>query len=106
MRIVGKLNLVDTGTPRWCLQLHDPDGCLIAAVPVNDSAGSADAQHLAACWNAIESAGGSPAIVGELVNLVSRAEAEEIGPINPVTGDLRQWIVEARAALKRAKGGA
>ena len=39
----------------------------------------------------------------ELLNLIQRALDTEIGPINPVTGDARQWVVDARAALTLAQ---
>ncbi len=109
MRVTGKLNLVDTGNPRWCLQLHNSEGCIIAAVPVNDSAGHNDAEHLAACWNAIESAGGSPAIVGELVAALSLAlRYLEHPTVQAIPFACRAEVAaeKCRALLARVKGGA
>ncbi len=74
----------------------------VVGYAVNEEQG----QHLADCWNAIEAAGGNPAIVGELV-----AALEAVADLDDPSSQNYDTRVSAarakvRAVLKRVKGGA
>ena len=70
---------------------------------------NANARHLAACWNAVESIGGDPATVEELVATLRwyvdfESDAEACGDFT--SGSPRaKTLACARAVLARVKGG-
>ncbi len=108
----------------------DPTDVERMVVESRDANAVGNTVHLAACWNAIESAGGSPAIVGELVTALEEfvsAELDEVADrltcpdccgagIIYDHGDYlrehspcptcRPLARQARALLARVKGGA
>ncbi len=80
-----------------------PDNTLSA------SENAADAQHLAACWNAIEAIGGDPATVGEMAEALDEITTwleAVIHNLGSTTNQHESWAPTsaARALLARIGG--
>ena len=96
MRTPGRVvTYHDDGTEEWSVWMEGDCGQLVSKRGLSKD----DAEHLAACWNAIEDVGGDPAVVREMVAIVRRIASHFEGTDAPLGAD-------AHAVLARLGGGA